>query len=44
MILGTAEQGQNTLNHLQKIVLKKANLFLKGHKQRNVPTYAHFCR
>ena len=37
------EQGQNSLNHLEKIIKKKAKaLFLKGHKDRNVPTYVIF--
>jgi len=38
-VSGTVEQGEHVLNHLEKIVKKKANtLFLKGHKDRNVPT------
>ena len=38
-VLGTVEQGEQVLNHLERIVKKKANtLFLQGHKDRNVPT------
>ncbi|XP_066926586.1 DNA-dependent protein kinase catalytic subunit-like [Clytia hemisphaerica] len=36
--LGTVEQCQNVLNHLEKIIKKKAKMFLKAHKDRNVPT------